>query len=314
MENKLIFKNKELAYWDSTVLGISGENEQEMLIFGFEDGFVDGMCYLELEFPNGKKGWLELDKEGEGYILEVKNSLLKYEGVVRMQLKIVQVTAVWKSHTFEMHVLEAINAAETMEEDYPCFVDRTKIRIEELEKGMRQLDEKILEGVPDFVKGITKEDVERWNGKSDFSGNYEDLENKPQIPDVSGFIDKTVDNLINYDTREQVNEKIAKIRTMKLERVEVLPTENISTDTIYLVLKENAESDNIYDQFVFFDDAWERWGDTEIDLSKYATMEALRQALSDIDLSGYTTKEYVDGKIGDIDILLLNIADESEVI
>ena len=67
MENKLIFKDKELVKDDNYVLGISGENEQEVLVFGFEDGFVDGTCYLELELENGTKGSIELKKVDETY-------------------------------------------------------------------------------------------------------------------------------------------------------------------------------------------------------------------------------------------------------
>ena len=96
MENKIIFENKKMKDMDNCNLGISGENEQEVLLFCFEDGFVDGTGYLELEFANGRKGMIELKKADEMYELEVKNSLLKYEGIVKMQLKIVEVTAVWK--------------------------------------------------------------------------------------------------------------------------------------------------------------------------------------------------------------------------
>ena len=52
---------------------------------------------------------------------------------------------------------------------------------------------------------ITNQDIENWNGKSNFSGDYEDLSNKPEIPSAtsdltndSGFIDNTVNNLTNY--------------------------------------------------------------------------------------------------------------------
>ena len=52
--------------------------------------------------------------------------------------------------------------------------------------------------VPEYVKSITQEDITNWNNKSEFSGNYNDLTNKPIIPDVSNFITKDVDNLTNY--------------------------------------------------------------------------------------------------------------------
>ena len=140
---------------------------------------------------------------------------------------------------------------------------------------------------------------------------------------ISQFTVALADKKSDAENKKQVDEKIAKIRTMKLERVEVLPTENINTDTIYLLPKSNANNNNIYDQFVFFNDDWEKWGDTEIDLSNYATIEALNEALSNIDLANYATKEeienlasklYVDEKIGDIDTILSSIADESEAI
>lgn len=36
--------------------------------------------------------------------------------------------------------------------------------------------------VPTYVKNITQENILAWNNKSNFSGNYEDLNNKPTIP------------------------------------------------------------------------------------------------------------------------------------
>ena len=59
--------------------------------------------------------------------------------------------------------------------------------------------------VPSYVKNIKQEDINTWNNKSDFSGNYNDLRNKPIIPSKtsdlsndSGFIDNSVNNLTNY--------------------------------------------------------------------------------------------------------------------
>lgn len=36
--------------------------------------------------------------------------------------------------------------------------------------------------VPSHVKNITQQDITNWNNKSNFSGNYNDLTNKPTIP------------------------------------------------------------------------------------------------------------------------------------
>ena len=80
--------------------------------------------------------------------------------------------------------------------------------------------------VPSHVKNITQQDITDWNNKSDFSGDYNDLSNKPsinnitlignktssdlglqpsgdyalrsEIPDVSSFITKDVNDLTYY--------------------------------------------------------------------------------------------------------------------
>ena len=41
--------------------------------------------------------------------------------------------------------------------------------------------------VPNHVKGITQENITKWNNKSEFSGSYNDLTDKPTIPSVEGL-------------------------------------------------------------------------------------------------------------------------------
>lgn len=53
--------------------------------------------------------------------------------------------------------------------------------------------------------------------------------------------------------------------------VDVLPTENISATTIYLVHKEGAKKPNIYEEWIWVNNDWENIGTTEMDLSGYAT-------------------------------------------
>ena len=63
--------------------------------------------------------------------------------------------------------------------------------------------------------GITNNDISNWNNKSNFSGNYNDLTNKPTIPTVptnisaftndSGYITNNVNDLSNYYTKTEIN-------------------------------------------------------------------------------------------------------------
>ena len=48
------------------------------------------------------------------------------------------------------------------------------------------------------ASGITSNDITNWNNKSDFSGDYNDLTNKPVIPDVSQYVTKDTNELENY--------------------------------------------------------------------------------------------------------------------
>jgi hypothetical protein len=117
------------------------------------------------------------------------------------------------------------------------------------------------------------------------TGNYDDLLNKPTIPTVptnvsafnndAGYITNTVDNLLNYYkksetfTKQEVNDLISAITTMDLQVVQTLPTEDISTTTIYLVPKTTAETNNAYDEYIYVSNAWELIGSTEVDLTDY---------------------------------------------
>lgn len=105
-------------------------------------------------------------------------------------------------------------------------------------------------------------------------GNYA-LES--EIPDVSNFITNTVDNLVNYYkksetfTKQEVNDLISAITTMDVRVVQTLPTEDISTTTIYLVPKTTAEQNDAYDEYLYVSNAWEHIGSTEVDLTNYVT-------------------------------------------
>ena len=102
--------------------------------------------------------------------------------------------------------------------------------------------------VPTYVKNISQTDITNWNNKSNFSGNYNDLTNKPTIPtktsdlnNDSGFINKTVNDLTNYTLKTstgslidlEINETTYVV-TLTLKDIDGTV---ISTDTIDLPLE-----------------------------------------------------------------------------
>lgn len=96
-----------------------------------------------------------------------------------------------------------------------------------------------------------------------------DLEND------SGFITKVVDDLANYFlksetyTREDVLSLISQIKSVSIQIVEALPDVG-ETNIIYFLPKEGTE-DDVYDEYIWISDKWERIGSTSVDLTNYYT-------------------------------------------
>ena len=134
------------------------------------------------------------------------------------------------------------------------------------------------------------------------SGNYA-LES--EIPDVSNFITNSVNNLLNYYlksetyTKQEVNNLIGQIATLQFQVVATLPQTGDSK-YIYLVPSSNPKTQNVKDEYIWVNNAWEQIGSTQVDLTGYATeswvntqisgflTQSQIQALINTALSGYT--------------------------
>lgn len=121
------------------------------------------------------------------------------------------------------------------------------------------------------------------------------------IPDVSGFITRTVNDLANYYlksetyTKEEVAALIGAIKQFHYEVYAALPATG-EGNVLYLIGPTGSGSDK-YEEYVYANNGWVKIGDTSIDLSGYVTIEALNQALS-----GYVTSAALatalTGKVG----------------
>lgn len=72
--------------------------------------------------------------------------------------------------------------------------------------------------------------------------------------------------LADYYTKDQIDAIVAALDTLSLEPVEQLPTEDISTTTIYLL---ETETPGTYEQYLYLNETWVLLGSTDVDLSNY---------------------------------------------
>ena len=88
-------------------------------------------------------------------------------------------------------------------------------------------------------------------------------------------ITRAVNNLTNYYlksetyTKTEVDDLLSAMASLTLEIVETLPTQDISTTTIYLVPVQGQT--NVYMQYAYINSAWAQLGTTQVDLSNYYT-------------------------------------------
>lgn len=89
----------------------------------------------------------------------------------------------------------------------------------------------------------------------------------------SGFITNTVNNLANYYLKSETYDKtevdnlIGAITGVEFEIVQSLPQTG-DAGTIYLVPSSGTAPD-IYDEYIYVNNSWEKIGTTDIDLSQY---------------------------------------------
>lgn len=132
--------NKVIMKKEDRTLGVKGENKYETLKFIFEDDFLDGEGILEIQKPNSQKEYIILEKEEDCYLLEVKNSLLNFEGEIIMQLVVRQENnVVFKSVEFTMQVLKAIEATTEIPDEYETWDSALAAKILEIDSKLEEV-------------------------------------------------------------------------------------------------------------------------------------------------------------------------------
>ena len=101
-----------------------------------------------------------------------------------------------------------------------------------------------------------------------------------------GFIKNTVTDLVNYYkksetyTQAEVNELISKIPKFAIDVVDELPASEISLTTVYLV-KTSETADNMYTEYIYVNNVWEKLGEQKVDLTDYYTKNQIDNFLNE---------------------------------
>lgn len=76
-----------------------------------------------------------------------------------------------------------------------------------------------------------------------------------------------------YATKSDVTSAVNAAGHLKRQIVSSLPTSDIDTNTIYMILKATAETNNAYDEYMYINSAWEKIGSTETNISSITNAE-----------------------------------------
>lgn len=126
-------------------------------------------------------------------------------------------------------------------------------------------------------------------------------------------------SLDNYATKSYVEQVVAGIETGALKRsiVSVLPSpaSGIDENTIYMVANSGS-GDDVYDEYLYVNNRWEKIGSSAVDLTDYATKNYVDNAVSSIEISdviaGYAATSptsdpepyYLDFVLDDMDMTI----------
>jgi hypothetical protein len=103
----------------------------------------------------------------------------------------------------------------------------------------------------------------------------------------AGYVTANVKGLTNYYNKDntynktEIDNKITSIPKFNIEVVRDLPTKDISTSTVYLKVT-GTETQNIYTEYIFVNNNWEKLGTQTLDLSGYALKTEIPTKLSQL--------------------------------
>ena len=108
----------------------------------------------------------------------------------------------------------------------------------------------------------------------------------------------------------EIKNSISTIPKFAISVVSELPTSDISTTTVYL-LNSGSDTQNVYTEYIYVNNAWEKLGEQKLDLSGYALKSDAICSVDDNDEDGYKTIEFLNGNNDIVATVIIKLATSS---
>ena len=150
---------------------------------------------------------------------------------------------------------------------------------------------------------------------------------KEEFDSVKSDISKVVESMLTKDTVGKANgvasldsngsvpiEQLGNIDTKLFLIVRELPTTDIKTNKIYLVPNQDGQGNNVYIEYLYVDNVWEKLGGfkTEVDLSDFVNKDEFAAAKSSLERQmalKIDASEVESTYVKDLDLINLDDAD-----
>lgn len=275
---------------------VENDNKSTKFKFDFEEEIQDGTNILvKIKHNTGFVKDYVLCIENKKAELTLTNSII-VAGTLKMTISLIgEDNEILTPTQFQNKILvrEAITGKMPIPEDdsrlLEGLISQVNVLKAETKKTIEQAKD-ATEKINEVIKNVKSEIDESHNVITEIQNKSKEIDekttqntksiqtNRTDINKIlSEYITKAVNDLQNYYLKEEIDEKISSIPKFSIEVVETLPTENISTTTIYLVLT-GEETDNIYTEYIYTD-KWEKLGTQKIDLTNYYTISQITELL-----------------------------------
>lgn len=218
---------------DITILAMENENDSKTLEISLPLVLVDKWIYLDFETPNGMKsqtGQLTpIVKGAECFVsYDIKGILTQIAGTLKMQVLAKDSSGlVWKSYVTSFTLKTSINATEEIANANPDVLADLQRQIDELKDSGISVDESD-PTVPDYVKSITQEDIDKWNNGGEIAIPIEEISGtNVTLEPNKHYIIKGVLNSLKISLSEPITTEL-KHYSFEFSTVDRIPTITIN--------------------------------------------------------------------------------------